>query len=355
VVALDGELRHANQAAEAVLKARAEAGVSALAKLDPAIRSIVERMRQHIAAGHGAYVPRGLEEAVKIATGDGERVLMPRAAPLYAEEGDVVGATIVFQDVTRLHRFEELRNNLVATVAHELRTPLTSLRMAVHLLAEQAVGPLTAKQGDLVFAAREDCDRLQSIVDELLDLSRIQADRIELRLARHDPEGLVREAIEAQRSAAAARDVQLRSELLPDTPEVTADRERILLVLANLVGNAIRYGPAGGTVTIRALPRDGTLRFEVHDDGAGVPAEYRQAIFDKYVRVPGASSGGAGLGLFIASEIVHAHGGQIGVDDRGLAPGGSGAEGRRGSIDCQPGHGTTFWFTVKLAPKDATS
>jgi len=336
VVALDGELRHANQAAEAILKAHAEAGTSGLAKLDPAIRSIVERMRQHIAGGHGSYVPKGLEEAVKIATGDGERVLLPRAAPLYAEEGDVVGATIVFQDVTRLHRFEELRNNLVATVAHELRTPLTSLRMAVHLLAEQAVGPLTAKQGDLVFAAREDCDRLQSIVDELLDLSRIQADRVELRLASHDPEELVREAIEAQRSAAAAREVQLRSELLPDTPEVTADRERILLVLANLIGNAIRYGPAGGTVTVRATPRDGVLRVGVHDEGAGVPAEYRQAVFDKYVRVPGAGPGGAGLGLFIASEIVHAHGGEIGVD-------------------CQPGHGATFWFTVKLAGRDATS
>jgi signal transduction histidine kinase len=330
VVALDGELRHANQAAEAVLKARAEAGASGLAKLDPAIRSVVERMRQHIAAGHGAYVPKGLEEAVKIATGDGERVLLPRAAPLYAEEGDVVGATIVFQDVTRLHRFEELRNNLVATVAHELRTPLTSLRMAVHLLAEQAVGPLTPKQGDLVFAAREECDRLQSIVDELLDLSRIQADRIELRLADHDPEELVREAIEAQRSAAAAREVQLRSELLPDTRQVTADRERILLVLANLIGNAIRYGPAGGTATIRALLQDGVLRVEVSDQGAGVPAEYQQAIFDKYVRVPGASPGGAGLGLFIASEIVHAHGGEIGVAG-------------------EPGQGATFWFTVRLA------
>jgi signal transduction histidine kinase len=202
--------------------------------------------------------------------------------------------------------------------------------MAVHLLAEQAVGPLTPKQGDLVFAAREDCDRLQSIVDELLDLSRIQADRIELRTASYDPEDLVREALEAQRSAAAARKVVLRSEVLPDTPQVVADRERILLVLANLVGNAIRYGPAGGSVTVRAVPRDGMLRVEVSDEGPGVPAEYEQAIFDKYVRVPGAAAGGAGLGLFIASEIVHAHGGKIGVDST-------------------PGHGATFWFTMKVA------
>lgn len=330
VVALDGELRHANQAAEAVLQVHAEAGAGALATLDPAIRSIVERMRQHVAAGHGAYLPRGLDEAVKLVTADGERLLSPRAAPLYAEEGDVVGATIVFQDVTRLHRFEELRNDVVATVAHELRTPLTSLRMAVHLLAEQAVGPLTPKQGDLVFAAREDCDRLQAIVDELLDLSRIQADRIQLRLGPHDPEDLVREALDAQRSAAVAREVQLRSELLPGTPPIMADRERIGLVLANLVGNAIHYGPAGGTVAVRAIPQDGALRVEVRDEGPGVAPDQRQAIFERYVRAPGTSPGGAGLGLFIAKEIVHAHGGEIGVDS-------------------EPGHGATFWFTVKLA------
>jgi two-component system, NtrC family, sensor histidine kinase KinB len=329
VVALDGELRHANQAAEAVLKVHAESGAGALATLDPAIRGVVERMRQHIAGGHGSYLPKGLDEAVKLVTADGERLLLPRAAPLYAEEGDVAGATLVFQDVTRLHRFEELRNDVVATVAHELRTPLTSLRMAVHLLAEQAVGPLTVKQADLVFAAREECDRLQSIVDELLDLSRIQADRIELRLAAHDPEALVREAIEAQRSAAAARAVQLRSELLPDTPEIMADHERILLVLANLLGNAIRHGPAGGTVTVRATPQGGALRVEVSDEGAGVPADHQHAIFDKYVRAPGAAAGGAGLGLYIAREIVHAHGGEIGVGG--------------------PGPGATFWFTVTLA------
>ncbi len=330
VVALDGELRHANQAAESVLKAHAEAGAGGLANLDPAIRAVVERMRQHVAAGRGAFVPKGLDEAVKLPGGDGERVLLPRAAPIYAEEGDIVGATIVFQDVTRLHRFEQLREDLVATVAHELRTPLTSLRMAVHMLAEEAVGPLTAKQADLVFASREECERLQAIVDELLDLSRIDADRIDLRLDQHDPEALVRDAIDAQASTAAARDVQLRSQLLPGTVAVIADRDRIQLVLANLIGNAIRYGPAGGTVTIAAKPHGDALRFEVSDEGPGVPPEYQHTIFDKYVRVPGGPPSGAGLGLYIAREIVRAHGGEIGVDS-------------------VPGKGATFWFTVKHA------
>jgi signal transduction histidine kinase len=330
VVALDGELRHANQAAETILKAHTEAGAQGLASMDPAIRSTVERLRQHVAAGRGAYVPKGLDESIKLAGVDGERLLLPRAAPLYADEGTLVGATIVFQDVTRLHRFEELSSDLVATVAHELRTPLTSLRMAVHLLAEHVVGPLTDKQSELVFAAREECDRLQSIVDELLDLSRIEADRIELRLASQDPEGLARDAIDAHRAAAAEHKVQLRSEVLPDTPAIVVDRERLQLVFANLINNAIRYGPAGGTVTIRAVPRDGWLRFEVVDEGPGVPPEYQKTIFDKYVRMPGAGAGGAGLGLFISREIVRAHGGEIGVDS-------------------EPGQGSTFWFTVKLA------
>jgi len=330
VVALDGELRQANAAAEAVLKVRAEAGAGALATLDPAVRAAVERLRQHVAAGHGSYVPKGLDEAIKLTTADGDRLLLPRAAPLYADEGDVTGATIVFQDVTRLRRFEELSNDLVATVAHELRTPLTSLRMAVHLLAEHIVGPLTTKQGDLVFAAREDCDRLQAIVDELLDLSRIEADRIELRRAALDPEELVAAALDAQRSAAATRSVELRSELLPDTPAITADRERILLVLSNLIGNAIRYAPTGSAVTVRAAPGDGVLRIDVSDHGPGIPAAQQPTIFDKYVRGPDAAPGGAGLGLFIAREIVHAHGGTIGIDST-------------------PGHGATFWFTVKLA------
>ena len=333
VVALDGELRHANHTAETILKVRAEAGHGALASLEPAVRSVVERLRQHVAAGHGAYVPKGLDEAVEVVAADGARVLLlPRAAPLYAEEGDVVGATIVLQDVTRLRRFEELRSDLVATVAHELRTPITSLRMAVHLLAEKAVGELTEKQADLVFAAREECDRLQAIVDELLDLSRISADRIELRIAPEDPEELVREAIDAQRSTAAQRQVELHSELMPGLPPVAVDRDRVLLVLANLVGNAVRYGPAGGEVAIRARVTDRALRFEVVDHGPGVPAEYRDAIFDKYVRVPGAPAGGAGLGLYIASEIVRAHGGAIGVTG-------------------EPGEGATFWFTVPLAPE----
>jgi two-component system, NtrC family, sensor histidine kinase KinB len=111
-------------------------------------------------------------------------------------------------------------------------------------------------------------------------------------------------------------------------PAIRADRERLVLVLDNLIANAIRYGGAG-EVVVRAREDSAKLRIEVVDHGPGVPAEYQQAIFDKYVRVPGAPPGGAGIGLYIAREIVRAHGGDIGVSS-------------------SPSE-TTFWFTVPLA------
>jgi signal transduction histidine kinase len=327
VIAVEGQLLRANRAAESALKVSLESG---LASLDPTVRDIVDRVRQHIATGKGPYVPRGLDDAVRVTTPEGDRHLLPRATPVYAEEGDVVGSTILLQDVTRLLRFEELRNNLVATVAHEFRTPLTSLRMAIHLLTEQHVGPLTGKQADLVYAAREDCDRLQSMVDELLDLSRIQAGRMELRRTPAEVEELVTAAVDAQRAPAAARQVQLRSEALPGMGQVLVDADRIQLVFANLLTNAIHHSPTGGTVTARAFATNGTVRFEIIDAGPGIPKEYHQAVFEKYFQMPGTPPGGAGLGLFIAREIVQAHGGEIGVESA-------------------PGKGARFWFVLPKA------
>jgi signal transduction histidine kinase len=123
--------------------------------------------------------------------------------------------------------------------------------------------------------------------------------------------------------------VELRAEVLPGLPQVAVDHERIELVFDNLIANAIRYGPERGTVTVRARCDDARTRFEVHDDGPGIPQEYREAIFEKYARVPGVPAGGSGIGLFIARQIVLAHGGDIGVD-----------------VDAS---GTTFWFTVLIA------
>jgi NtrC-family two-component system sensor histidine kinase KinB len=314
------------------------------ARADPAVRAVIEKLRAHVLGGKGAYVPKGFEEAVRVpSTPEGERILVPRAAPIYNEAGAVTGAAIVLQDSTRLFRFDELKNDLVATVAHEFRTPLTSLRMALHLITDGVVGALTDKQADLLFAAREDCERLQTIVDELLNLSRLDAGQIDLHKRIADPETLVGAALDVHRAAAEQAGVALGSEVPPGLPDVFVDPDRLQLVFSNLLGNALRFAPRGSRVLVRALPEApaagarehrmadvAAVRFEVRDQGPGISKEHQAGLFEKFFRVPGSPAGGSGLGLFIAKGLVQAHGGRIGVEST-------------------PGAGTTFWFTLPTA------
>ncbi|MFI5288435.1 MAG: histidine kinase dimerization/phospho-acceptor domain-containing protein, partial [Polyangia bacterium] len=201
VLVLEGaRLLNANQAAEDLFRISVETSGDPFADAPGEVRTLLARMREHVSAGRGAYVPRGLEEAVAIAVRDGVRHFLARANPVLGEAGQVVGVTVLFQDVTRLRRFDDLKTDMVATVAHEFRTPLTSLRMAIHLCAEGAVGPLTEKQADLLFAARDDCERLQGIVDDLLDLSRIQAGRIELHARAVSSMAILQQAADAHRA-----------------------------------------------------------------------------------------------------------------------------------------------------------
>jgi signal transduction histidine kinase len=327
VVDAAGAILNMNGAAEALFRRSPGEGPT-LAALDPELRATVERVRAHVLGGRGAYVPRGYDESVGVEGGDGTRRLLPRGSPLYSEEGAITAATIVLQDVTRLMRFDELKSDLVATVAHEFRTPLTSLRMAIHLCAEQLVDP--EKQLDLLYSARGDCERLQGIVDDLLDLSRIQSGKLELSLVAAQPGTLAEEAVRSHRAAAGTAGVRLEARVGEHLPAVRVDADRVVLVLSNLLSNAIRYSPGGGTVELLAAAGDDAVRFEVKDAGPGIPREYHERIFEKFFRLPGAPPGGVGLGLYLAREIVEAHGGRIGVESA-------------------PGLGSRFWFTVPVA------
>lgn len=331
VLSAGREVLRVNAAAEKLLGIDPdESGAGALAKVPAPLLDAIERARRHVLGGRGAYVPGGLEEAVAVATGEGEVHLLPRATPVYSMEGAVVATTVVLQNVSRLVRSERRHTDLVATVAHEFRTPLTSLRMAIHLCTEQAVGPLTEKQADLLYAAREDCERLQTIVDEFLHVSRLHSGAVALTRTVVGAEDLVRAAIGAHERAAAERSVRLVTECLPGLPRLDVDRERILVALDNLVVNALRFAPAGSDVVVRAKASGGAVRIEVEDKGPGVPAEYRESIFERNVRVPGSPGSGAGLGLFIARETVQAHGGRIGVES-------------------ELGRGSTFWIELDAA------
>jgi signal transduction histidine kinase len=328
VFGVDRSVTLYNEAANSLFKL--DLGASPLASADPDVRALLAQVTDHVLSGKGPYQPVGFEESVKVASSEGERNLLPRATPLYNEEGAVAGVTVIVQDVTRLRRFDELRNNLVATVAHELRTPLTSLRMAIHLSVEGAAGELTPKQLDILGAAREDCERLQTIVDDLLDLARFQSGRVQLDREPTDPAALIDAAIEAHRSEANARRVQLVAHVTPSLDPVLVDPARVQLVFANLVSNALRHTPAGGAITLAADPAGDRVRFTVADTGPGIPPEHLPLVFDRFYRVPGTTSEGAGLGLSIAREIVDAHGGEI-------------------HAEAAPGGGALFWFDLPTA------
>jgi signal transduction histidine kinase len=330
VLRASGALLSANKAAAELFAIDVDAGGDVFSHAPGDVQKMVARMREHVVGGRGPYVPKSLEEAMPVELRDGTRYFLTRAHPMNDEEARPSGLTILFADVTRLRRFDELKNDLVATVAHEFRTPLTSLRMAIHLCVDGAVGPLTDKQADLLFAAREDCERLQGIVDDLLDLSRIQAGRIELHLRPTLSTTIMGQAVDAHRALAADKAVTLALGALSVERQVLADPDRVQLVVSNLVQNAIRHTPAGGSVELRAVPEGDTMRFEVSDSGAGIAAEFLPRLFDRFYRVPGAPSGGAGLGLYICKEIVEAHGGRVGVES-------------------EPGRGSIFWFTLPLA------
>jgi two-component system, NtrC family, sensor histidine kinase KinB len=291
---------------------------------------VLERVRSHVLSGKGTFVPRGFEDAVQLPTLLGDRYFLPRGAPVYESRGVIVGATVILQDVTRLRRFEELKNDLVATVAHEFRTPLTSLRMAVHLCTEQVAGPLTDKQAELLHSAREDCDRLQGMVDDLLDMSRIESGRVELYPLPTEAANLITAAVDEYKAEAAAKGVSLDAKVSMTDTNVLADHERIGHVFSNILGNAVRYTPKGGSITLGAEVANGAVRFTVADTGTGIPQEYQDRIFEKFFQVPGSERKGTGLGLYIAKEIVRGHGGDIGVISK-------------------PGEGSTFWFTLPRA------
>lgn len=325
--AIDGSLIASNEAASALV------GPGANLENAPAeVRDAVAAVRDHALQGKGAFVGRGLDEAVAVpANGGGpERSFVPNATPVYEEGLGVVGAAVVLRDVTALRRLDALRTDLVATVAHQFRTPLTSLRMAIHLCLDGVAGPLAPKQEELLHAAREECERLQQLVDEILDLARLQAGGVGLAPERLDADALLASTRREHEPAAATRAVTLVCD--PAAPDLAlfADRARLGVVLSNLVENAIRHSPAGGRVVLRARAADHGARLEVEDEGPGVPEQDRGRIFEKYVRA-GGIPGATGLGLAIAREIVTAHGGTIGVGDA-------------------PSGGACFWLELPAPP-----
>jgi signal transduction histidine kinase len=235
----------------------------------------------------------------------------------------------LLQDINHLREVDRLKSEFIATASHELRTPLTSVQMGVHLLLERAAGELTEKQVEILSACREDCERLDTLMRDLLDVSRIEAGESKPRLEPIKTRDLINDAIKELRPQVESKGLDFRVEAPIDLPAVIADRSQVERVLSNLVVNAMRY-TKHGEIKISVLPRGNSVAVSISDTGSGIPPEYLPHIFDKFVQVPGAATGGAGLGLAISRLIVEAHGGQI-------------------SVQSERGKGSTFTFTLPMA------
>lgn len=321
-----GQIIHLNQAAEDLF------GPSPDEPRLPIIKHhgdklIVEAIDRTL-AGKGASLN---EDAalIPIRVGEEDRIYRLRVNRMVADDGHLLGTVTVLEDITRLKELDRMKTEFIGVASHELRTPVTSLLMSVQLLEEGAVGSLTESQKQVVTMQRQDLMRLEGLMQELLDLSRIEAGQHPPRLEVCTVSEILNEPINNLQAMADAKQITLE---IPKVPylQVLADPSQIGRVLVNLVGNGIRHTPLGGRVKVTAVPDADQVIFSVEDTGDGIPRDYLDRIFDRFVQVPGATGGGAGLGLSIAQNIVKAHGGRIWAES-------------------EMGRGSTFRFTLPLA------
>lgn len=299
-----------------------------------------ELLREPLAdalGGRSDYLPEAFDKALILNSSGLERAVLPRILTMRDQYGDILGAAVLLQDVTRLRLLDQMKGNLVSTASHELKTPLTGIRLAVHLLLEETTGPLTNKQTELLMDARDNCERLLAVVNNLLDLARLEQGSRQLDLRPETVESLVKTVAESTTPRAADKGVEIVLDVPSNLPAVLVDAMKISTALRNLLENAVTYTDPGGRVTMSAAVSSAAgaatemVTLSVSDTGVGIPPEYLSHVFEKFFRVPGQMRGpGTGLGLAIVQEIAVAHGGTV-------------------TCESTPGQGTTFRLTVPVA------
>ncbi len=270
---------------------------------------------------------RGKEPLVRIPVEGRECIFLPRGVALRDGQSRPEAAVLVLEDVTDRYRGREVHSGLLANAAHDLERALGPLGSALESLDAERIGPLGSRQKQRVEDARTAATNIGGVAANLLAMSGLEESREQLHPEPVSPGDLV---------ASAARNgdpdgLKLVTDVDPEAPRVLADRQRAGLVLSSLLRNARAHTPAGGSVTVKAEPWEGRVRFTVADTGEGIPPAHLERIFEPFYQVPGTQDqGGVGLGLAISREIVQSHGGEI-------------------HVNSEEGRGTTVWFTLPAA------
>jgi two-component system, NtrC family, sensor histidine kinase KinB len=290
---------------------------------DPRICALIHKILE---TGEQSDVPEE-QRIVTFSEEERSRHYLFSITAIHGKDLMLSGIVLLLKDVTRLKEVERLKSEFIMAASHELRTPLTSLGMSVDLLLEHAAFGLAEKDRELLQAAHEEVHRMKALVNDLLDLSRIEGGRIEMEFEQIPVQTLFNLVQTIFKGQIDMKEVRFKSEVAGDLPNVRADANKITWVLTNLMSNALRYVNKGGHIQFMAHRIGPQVHLSVRDDGPGIPLDYQSKIFHKFVQIKGQETGGTGLGLAICKEIVRAHGGTIWVES-------------------SPGQGSTFTFTL---------
>jgi len=245
------------------------------------------------------------------------------------------GLIALFQNVTQLKQLEKIRTDFIATISHEFKTPLTSIVMGTDVLADEGMGALNEDQKQFIQAIREDSERLTQLVNDLLELTRIESGRAVYKFREYAADDIIDCSIKPFYQLAEQQDKALYFKCDEDIPHVRADFEKVTWVLNNLISNALKYTDAGDEIVVGAEAKGNKVLISVKDTGRGIPEEYIPHIFEKFVQVKDGDFEvrGTGLGLAVVREIIQAHSGEIWCESR---------------LDI----GSSFTFTLNMADKD---
>jgi PAS domain S-box-containing protein len=348
---LDGTIRSFNAAAERILGYRADEVVGKAnatiahdaaelerraERLTRELRTEVEPSFQVLAAK--AFLGNADESEWTYIRKDGSRLpALISVTPLRGGDGAVEGFAVIGQDITERKKIERMKDEFISTVSHELRTPLTAIIGSLGLIRNGATGKLSDKGVSMIDIAIANSDRLMRLINDILDIEKIERGDIEFDKEPLDPQALVDEAINVNRAYSEQYEVTFEAGERLSGAVIEACPDALMQVLTNLLSNAAKFSPAGGVVTVDVNRHDGAVRVSVTDRGPGISDDFRGHVFEKFAQADSSDTrqkGGTGLGLSICKAIVDKHDGRI-------------------WFESQPGKGTTFYF--ELAEQESAS
>ncbi len=252
-----------------------------------------------------------------ITTKPNSKILRIKTDPVLDKTGEFLGYVKSLHDITTEKEIDRLKSEFVSTVSHELRTPLTSIKGYIDLLLEEEAGKVNQTQQEFLRIVKQNNDRLVNLINDLLDVSRIESGRVHLKIKPQDINDILTEVIDTFKTLANQKKQILKFKNLNNLPKVAADRDRLSQVVTNLISNAIKYTPTGGTIEIETTRENGLIEVYVTDTGIGISTEDQESLFTKFFRVDTSLTrdvGGTGLGLSICKTIIELHGGKIWVN-----------------------------------------